>query len=232
MTKTDVPTATVSRRVPPQRLVDLANPAVRGLAGSPAHPLLDRTTLVLHVTGRRTGHRYDLPVSFVKVGGEFLVVTQHRWRANLRGGAEIELTHAGRRRPVHAEVDEAPATVAHRLAGIIAELGWPDARRRLGLRSASATPPSTADLEALAARDSLAVVRLAPADVRPALPPRWFVRAFWRGHRAVVRATGGRVGLWRPGPDAGARCCSRRPGAAPGSRARWCSATSSTAPIS
>ena len=94
MTKTDVPTATVSRRVPPQRLVDLANPAVRGLAASPAHSLLDRTTLVLHVTGRRTGRRYDLPVSFVKMGGEFLVVTQHRWRVNLRGGAEIELTHA------------------------------------------------------------------------------------------------------------------------------------------
>jgi deazaflavin-dependent oxidoreductase (nitroreductase family) len=36
----------------------------------------------------------------------------------------------------------------------------------------------------------------APRDTR--LPPRWFVRAFWSAHRAVVRATGGRVGLWRP----------------------------------
>jgi deazaflavin-dependent oxidoreductase (nitroreductase family) len=33
------------------------------------------------------------------------------------------------------------------------------------------------------------------------LPPRWFVEAFWRVHRAVVRATGGRLGLWRPKPD-------------------------------
>ncbi len=30
------------------------------------------------------------------------------------------------------------------------------------------------------------------------LPPRWFVRAFWSAHRALVRVTGGRVGLWRP----------------------------------
>jgi deazaflavin-dependent oxidoreductase (nitroreductase family) len=33
---------------------------------------------------------------------------------------------------------------------------------------------------------------------RARLPPRWFVVAFWHGHRAVLRASGGRVGLWRP----------------------------------
>jgi len=36
---------------------------------------------------------------------------------------------------------------------------------------------------------------------RPPLPPRWFVRAFWYGHRALLRVSGGRVGLWRPKPD-------------------------------
>lgn len=34
----------------------------------------------------------------------------------------------------------------------------------------------------------------------PRLPPRWFIRLFWYGHRLVYRVTGGRVGLWRPGP--------------------------------
>ena len=33
------------------------------------------------------------------------------------------------------------------------------------------------------------------------LPPRWFVVLFWHAHRAVVRLTRGRVGLWRPKPD-------------------------------
>lgn len=32
------------------------------------------------------------------------------------------------------------------------------------------------------------------------LPPRWFVVLFWHGHRALVRATHGRLGLWRPRP--------------------------------
>jgi len=32
------------------------------------------------------------------------------------------------------------------------------------------------------------------------LPPRWFIQGFWHAHRRVVRATGGRKGLWRPRP--------------------------------
>jgi len=36
---------------------------------------------------------------------------------------------------------------------------------------------------------------------RPWLPPRWFVVLFWHGHRALLRVTRGRLGLWRPKPD-------------------------------
>ena len=32
------------------------------------------------------------------------------------------------------------------------------------------------------------------------LPPRWFVVLFWHGHRALLRVTRGRLGLWRPKP--------------------------------
>jgi deazaflavin-dependent oxidoreductase (nitroreductase family) len=32
------------------------------------------------------------------------------------------------------------------------------------------------------------------------LPPRWFIRLFWHGHRALVRLTRGHLGLWRPKP--------------------------------
>jgi deazaflavin-dependent oxidoreductase (nitroreductase family) len=33
------------------------------------------------------------------------------------------------------------------------------------------------------------------------MPPRWFVVLFWYAHRALLRVTHGRVGLWRPKPD-------------------------------
>jgi len=32
------------------------------------------------------------------------------------------------------------------------------------------------------------------------LPPRWFIKTFWRVHRRVVRTSGGRKGLWSPRP--------------------------------
>lgn len=32
----------------------------------------------------------------------------------------------------------------------------------------------------------------------PRLQPRWFIVLFWKVHRALVRITGGRSGLWRP----------------------------------
>jgi deazaflavin-dependent oxidoreductase (nitroreductase family) len=38
----------------------------------------------------------------------------------------------------------------------------------------------------------------AAPEKAPWLPPRWFIRLFWAGHRAVYRITGGRIGLRRP----------------------------------
>lgn len=39
-----------------------------------------------------------------------------------------------------------------------------------------------------------------PAERRPRVPPRWFIRTFWALHRALCRVSGGRLGLWRPKP--------------------------------
>ncbi len=35
----------------------------------------------------------------------------------------------------------------------------------------------------------------------PRLPPRWFIRSFWVGHRAIYSVTGGRLGLRRAKVD-------------------------------
>ena len=36
---------------------------------------------------------------------------------------------------------------------------------------------------------------------RPFLPPRWFIRLAWVAHRAMLRVTRGRRGLWLPKAD-------------------------------
>jgi hypothetical protein len=156
--------AKLRRRVPPQRLIDLVNPAVRRVAESPAHALLDRSTLVLHVIGRRTGHRYDIPVNHVDVGGELFVTTEHAWRHNLHGGVDLEVTTGGQHRMMHADLEEEPEAVARALKAIIDRLGWRVARRRLGLHMAGHTAPTVADLQRMVEAADLAVITLTSDD--------------------------------------------------------------------
>lgn len=41
-----------------------------------------------------------------------------------------------------------------------------------------------------------------PEQAQPKLPPAWFQHAFWRGHRAAYRVSGGRF-LWTPASKRG-----------------------------
>lgn len=149
------------RSHPPQRLIDAVNPLARRLPGSRLHRLSDGSLLVLHVTGRRTGRTYDVPVGFLTLDGQLVVVTEHRWRVNLRGGAEVEVTHGGARRAMRAALVEDPDAVATVYERLVAAYGWATARRRLGL-AGSDGPPSHAELVALAGAADLAVVELTP----------------------------------------------------------------------
>jgi hypothetical protein len=171
--------AKLRRRVPPQRLMNLVNPAVRAVAESPAHALLDRSTLVLHVVGRRSGHRYDIPVSHVDVGGELFVTTQHAWRHNLRDGVDLQVTTGGQRRTMHAELEEDPELVARALKAIIDRLGWRIARRRLGLHMAGHASPTIADLQRMVEAADLAVITLTSDDTwrDGVVDPHWSVAA-------------------------------------------------------
>ena len=157
-------TTTLSRRIPPQRLVRLMNPLVRAMLRSALHRALDNALLILHITGRRTGRRYDIPVGFMDLGSGLVVVTQHRWRANLRGGADVEVTHAGRRRPMHAELDEEPASVAATLDNAGQLIGWRATQRLTGLTGRSDHTPTRADLEEAVRQYGLAGITL---TVRP-----------------------------------------------------------------
>ena len=67
-------TSTVKRCVPPPTLVKMGNPLVRMLLGSPLHGVLDDSFLVLHLTGHKTGRRYDIPVGYVDMEGRLTVV--------------------------------------------------------------------------------------------------------------------------------------------------------------
>jgi deazaflavin-dependent oxidoreductase (nitroreductase family) len=153
-------TTTIKRRLPPQRLITAGNPVVRAVLGSPLHGALDRALLVLHVVGRRTGRHYDIPVSYAELDGSLVVVTQHRWRANLRAGADVEVTLRGHRRLMHARLDEDPASVSATLERLVGRLGPRTVQQLTGLELSHDVDVTRTDLEAAARAYGLATVTL------------------------------------------------------------------------
>ncbi|MFI7587365.1 nitroreductase/quinone reductase family protein [Spongisporangium articulatum] len=151
---------TITRHVPPQHLIDLINPVVRAALRSRAHAPLDDALLILHVTGRRSGRTLDIPVTYHRFGDELLVVTQHTWRANLRGGAEVQVTLQGRCRTMHAEVDEDPRSVAATILELVRRDGLHATQRLVGLTFHPEQVPEPAELEGAVRRFDLAFVRL------------------------------------------------------------------------
>ena len=153
-------TSTVERSVPPSALVKIGNPLVRMLLGSPLHGVIDDSFLVLHLTGRKTGHRYDIPVGYVDMEGKLAVVTVARWRVNLRGGADVEVTLRGRRRPMHALLEEDPASVAVSYEAMIGHIGWKKAQRQLGISLSGGRAPTLVELNDAAREYGWSVITL------------------------------------------------------------------------
>jgi hypothetical protein len=155
-------TSTVKRSVPPPALVKLGNPLVRMLLGSPLYGMLDDSFLVLHLTGRKSGRRYDIPVGYVDMEGRLAVVTVARWRVNLRGGADVEVTLRGRRRPMHALLEEDPAAVAVSYQAMIGRIGRKKAQRQLGISLPGGRVPTVLELNDAAREYGWSVIILTP----------------------------------------------------------------------
>ena len=154
--------STVKRSVPPPTLVKMGNPLVRMLLGSPLHGMLDDSFLLLHVTGRKTRRRYDIPVGYVDMEGKLTIVTVARWRVNLRGGADVEVTLRGCLRPMHAVLDEDPASVAVSYRAMIDRIGWKKAQRQLGISPPGGRAPTVLELKDAAREYGWSVITLTP----------------------------------------------------------------------
>ena len=76
----------------------LYNPIVIWLLRSPLHSLMDKHTMLITVTGRKSGKRYTFPVSYIRDGETLQVISQrdHTWWKNLQGGAEVTVFLQGR----------------------------------------------------------------------------------------------------------------------------------------
>jgi len=118
--------------------------------------------ILLHITGRKTGKRYEIPVMKQDESGRSCVYTEARWKANLRGGADIEVTDMGVRTPMRAELMDDPDTMAAEMEALIEKIGLKEARQRLGLVVHVDRPPTREELAEAIRRRNLGVIYLTP----------------------------------------------------------------------
>ena len=131
------------------------NDFMAGVLRSPFHGLLSGGTMLITVTGRKTGRKYTTPVGYYEEGDYLWVLTSRvrTWWRNLKGGARVELLlkHKVVTGMAETEVDE--ATVENRLYEYLRH--FPQAAKPLGIRIENGKP-SCEDVARIA-RDRLFV---------------------------------------------------------------------------
>jgi hypothetical protein len=79
------------------RVLRRLNPAMIAVLRSPLHAALSRSLLVLAYTGRHSGTRYELPLSYATIGERTYLCTRNsKWCHNLRDGRPVTVTLRGR----------------------------------------------------------------------------------------------------------------------------------------
>lgn len=82
-------------------------------------PLVSRAVgsrlVALHIVGRKSGRRYDIPVAYTEHEGDLLIGTPFGWGRNLRTGEPVEIRLKGRKRTADVQVlrDEPAVTAAY-----------------------------------------------------------------------------------------------------------------------
>lgn len=145
---------------PPALIVRLFNPAMLALMRTPLGAGMRRSVLVLRFTGRRTGRRYDIPVSAHRWDEGLMVLTSAPWRVNFRGGRDVDVTFEGRTTPMRGVLVEHPRTVAETYAQRIAEVGVAQAQRKLNLKITVPREPTVEELVEAVEREKLSIVWL------------------------------------------------------------------------
>lgn len=134
---------------------DLLNPAVVRLLGSRFHFILSGGTLILTVTGGKSGRRYDLPLNWVPSGNGGLICLTGKgwsgWWRNLNAtGTRVSTTLRGERLPATARLVEDPESVERGLRLFLAR--FPSNAKPFGVPLGAGKLPEEGEL-ARAARD-------------------------------------------------------------------------------
>jgi deazaflavin-dependent oxidoreductase (nitroreductase family) len=122
------------------------NPILTWLLRSPLHGLLSESTMLITVTGRKSGKEIILPVGYVDMGEELLTVSFRRrsWWRNLRGGAPVTVRLRGRNFQPYSMTIEDDEGVAKQLVAYFKKV--PQYAKYLNVRLDEHGAPVTEDV--------------------------------------------------------------------------------------
>ncbi|MEU1205171.1 nitroreductase/quinone reductase family protein [Nocardia sp. NPDC005825] len=85
---------------------NLLNVFIRGLLRAPVlSGQVGKRLCVLHVVGRKSGKRYDVPLAYTHHEGDILIGTaKHPWVSNIRKDVPLEVSFGGPKHTADAEV--------------------------------------------------------------------------------------------------------------------------------
>jgi hypothetical protein len=156
-----LPAVTIAH--PPPALLKVMNPVLGGLLRTPLAGAARDQMMVIHVTGRRTGRRYSIPVSAHQLDGALYALTSAPWKNNFRDGATAEVLHRGTTTTMRGELITDPAVVADLSHRCAEKYGAKKAQRMMGLKFRDDRVPTLAEFTEEATRDHMAAIRLTPA---------------------------------------------------------------------
>ena len=116
------------------------NDFVKVLLRSPLHGLFSGNTMLITVTGRKSGRVITTPVNYFSDGEALWVISDRsrKWWRNVRGGAQVKLMLKGREVRAQAESILDEQMVAYQISEYVRHL--PMAARPLGVRLQDGVP--------------------------------------------------------------------------------------------
>jgi hypothetical protein len=115
--------------------------------------------MVVHVTGRKSGRRYSIPLSAHRIDGTLYALTSATWKNNFRGGASAEVLHKGKTTTMRGELITDPAAVADLSHRCAETYGPKRAQRVMGLKFRDNRIPTLEEFTEAATRDRMSAVR-------------------------------------------------------------------------
>ena len=134
------------------------NPMMVWLLKSPLHGMISRGTMLVTVTGRKSGRSISTPTNYLRDESTLWVISwrDRKWWRNLRDGAKVQVLLAGKRVEGRGQVIEEERAVAQSLFDYYKKVPQVAKYVQIGLDAAGL--PVSADCERAAQK--MVVVRI------------------------------------------------------------------------